>query len=75
MAGGSYQGMFRNPLVSPDILGATAGAGFGAALGIMLAKSIIMTELLVWALALPRCFSPTPWPDGFAGEIQRFFSS
>jgi iron complex transport system permease protein len=46
MAGASYQGMFRNPLVSPDILGATAGAGFGAALGIMLAKSIIMTELL-----------------------------
>lgn len=45
-AGASYQGMFRNPLVSPDILGATAGAGFGAALGIMLAKSIVMTELL-----------------------------
>lgn len=46
MAGGAYQGMFRNPLVSPDILGASAGAGFGAALGIMLAKSIVATELL-----------------------------
>ena len=35
-AGASYQGMFRNPMVSPDILGASTGAGFGAALGIML---------------------------------------
>ncbi len=33
-AGAAYQGMFKNPLVSPDILGATAGAAFGAALGI-----------------------------------------
>lgn len=36
MAGVSYQGMFRNPLVSPDILGASTGAGFGAALAILL---------------------------------------
>ncbi|HJJ29337.1 MAG TPA: iron ABC transporter permease [Methanocorpusculum sp.] len=33
-AGSSYQGMFQNPLVSPDILGASAGAGFGAACAI-----------------------------------------
>ena len=35
-AGASYQGMFQNPLVSPDILGASAGAGLGAALAIYL---------------------------------------
>lgn len=35
-AGVAYQGMFRNPMVSPDILGASSGAGFGAALGILL---------------------------------------
>jgi iron complex transport system permease protein len=35
-AGTAYQGLFRNPMVSPDILGASAGAGFGAALGILL---------------------------------------
>lgn len=35
-AGAAYQGMFRNPMVSPDILGASSGAGFGAALGILL---------------------------------------
>lgn len=33
-AGAAYQGMFQNPLVSPDILGASAGAGFGAAVAI-----------------------------------------
>ena len=36
VAGTAYQGMFRNPMVSPDILGASNGAGFGAALGILL---------------------------------------
>ncbi|CVK31924.1 membrane protein of unknown function [Methanoculleus bourgensis] len=35
-AGAAYQGMFQNPLVSPDILGASAGAGLGAALAIYL---------------------------------------
>lgn len=36
VAGASYQGTFQNPLVSPDILGASQGAAFGAALGILL---------------------------------------
>jgi iron complex transport system permease protein len=31
VSGATYQGLFRNPLVSPDILGAAAGAAFGAA--------------------------------------------
>lgn len=35
-AGASYQGVFQNPMASPDILGASAGAGFGAALAIFL---------------------------------------
>lgn len=39
VAGVFYQGMFRNPLVSPDILGASTGAGFGAALAILLGAS------------------------------------
>ena len=29
-----FQGIFQNPLVSPDVLGTTSGAGFGAALGL-----------------------------------------
>jgi iron complex transport system permease protein len=35
MSGSSYQGLFKNPMVSPDILGASAGAGFGAAMAIL----------------------------------------
>lgn len=34
-AGAAYQSIFRNPLASPSILGVSAGAGFGAALGIL----------------------------------------
>lgn len=41
ISGAAYQGMFKNPLVSPDLLGASAGAGFGAALGILLSFSLI----------------------------------
>ncbi len=36
VSGTVYQGLFRNPLVSPDILGVSAGAGFGAGISIML---------------------------------------
>ena len=35
MAGSTYQGMFRNPLVSPDILGVSSGASLGAAFAIL----------------------------------------
>lgn len=34
-SGAGYQAVFRNPLVSPGLLGVLAGAGFGAALGIV----------------------------------------
>lgn len=35
VAGGSFQGMFKNPLVSPDLLGASAGASLGACLAML----------------------------------------
>ena len=38
-AGAAYQGIFKNPMVSPDVLGASSGAGFGAALGLFLSFS------------------------------------
>jgi len=36
MSGAVYQALFRNPLVSPDILGVSSGCTFGAALGLIL---------------------------------------
>ncbi|MEM1485088.1 iron ABC transporter permease [Oscillospiraceae bacterium PP1C4] len=35
LSGASYQTLFKNPMVSPDILGVSAGAGFGAALAMV----------------------------------------
>ncbi len=48
-AGAAYQGLFRNPMVSPDILGASSGAGFGAALAILLGLGHLMIS--GWAFA------------------------
>ncbi|HEC8330328.1 MULTISPECIES: FecCD family ABC transporter permease [Providencia] len=45
IAGAAYQGMFRNPLVSPDILGVSAGAGVGAVVGIFFGQSLIYIQL------------------------------
>jgi iron complex transport system permease protein len=45
-AGSAYQGMFRNPLVSPDILGVSTGAALGAVLGIFFSHGIIVIQLL-----------------------------
>lgn len=36
LAGATYQSIFQNPLVSPDILGASSGACVGAAFGILM---------------------------------------
>lgn len=44
VSGASFQGLFRNPLVSPFILGVASGAGFGAALGILLSGATIMIQ-------------------------------
>ena len=46
VSGAAFQGLFRNPMASPDILGAYAGAGFGASLGILLGLNILGIQLL-----------------------------
>ncbi|MBG6244690.1 peptide ABC transporter substrate-binding protein [Candidatus Symbiopectobacterium sp. 'North America'] len=48
-AGTTYQGMFRNPLVSPDILGVASGAGFGACIAIWLGLPLLLIQLLAFA--------------------------
>jgi iron complex transport system permease protein len=48
-AGATYQGLFRNPLVSPDILGVAAGAGLGAALGIFMGLTVAAVQVLAFA--------------------------
>jgi iron complex transport system permease protein len=48
-AGTAYQGMFRNPLVSPDILGVSTGAALGAVLAIFLSQNILVTQAFAFA--------------------------
>ena len=45
IAGASFQGLFKNPLVSPDLLGVSNGAGFGAAIAIILSLGGILTQI------------------------------
>ena len=49
VAGTAFQGLFRNPLVSPDILGASSGAALGAVLGIYFSLGVIGIEGLAFA--------------------------
>lgn len=48
-AGSAYQGMFRNPLVSPDILGVSSGAALGAVLAIFLSSNMVVVQLFSFA--------------------------
>jgi iron complex transport system permease protein len=51
-AGTAYQTLFRNPLVSPDILGVSTGAGLGAVLGILLALPVAGIQALAFIAGL-----------------------
>jgi iron complex transport system permease protein len=49
IAGTAFQGLFRNPLVSPDILGASSGAALGAVLGIFLSLGVLAIQAMAFA--------------------------
>ncbi|WP_165253905.1 iron ABC transporter permease [Adlercreutzia sp. ZJ304] len=52
VAGAAYQGTFQNPLVSPDILGASQGAAFGAAIAILLGFTAAVVSVSAFCFAL-----------------------
>ncbi|MDR0913454.1 MAG: iron ABC transporter permease [Methanobrevibacter sp.] len=52
VVGGTFQSIFRNPLVSPDILGVSTGAGFGAALSILLSLGNYITQIFAFIFGL-----------------------
>lgn len=51
-AGAAYQGLFQNPLVSPDILAVSSGAALGAVLGIFLSLDVILIQGLAFLFGL-----------------------
>jgi iron complex transport system permease protein len=52
ISGASFQGMFRNPLVSPDILGVSSAAGFGAALAILLSGNAATIQIFAFLFGI-----------------------
>nr|WP_028308830.1 iron ABC transporter permease [Desulfitibacter alkalitolerans] len=55
-SGATFQGLFRNPLVSPDVLGVSSGAGFGAALGILAAGISGITSVYAFGFGVLSVF-------------------
>lgn len=51
-AGTAYQSVFRNPMAAPDILGASSGACFGAALAILLGFAHLGVTAMAFAASL-----------------------
>lgn len=52
MAGAAFQSIFKNPLVSSDLLGVSNGAGFGAALAILISGANIVTQIFAFIFGL-----------------------
>ena len=52
VSGVAYQGMFKNPLISPDILGVSSGAGFGASLAILFSWGMLGVQLSAFGFGL-----------------------
>jgi iron complex transport system permease protein len=52
VGGAALQGIFRNPLVGPQMIGVSSGAGFGGALAMLLFESQLMTMGMAFAFGL-----------------------
>jgi hmuU protein len=56
-AGAVYQGLFKNPLVSPDILGVSSGAAVGASIAIILSFPVFYISLTAFGFGLAAVFA------------------
>lgn len=52
ISGAACQGMFKNPLVSPDILGVSTGAGFGAVFGILISSGTLCISVSAFSFGI-----------------------
>jgi len=52
VTGAAFQGIFKNPLVDSNILGVTSGAGFGAALALLLLRPMWQVQLSAFVFGL-----------------------
>mgnify|MGYP006275188521 CR=1 FL=1 len=73
ISGAAYQNIFRNPLVSPDILGVSAGAGLGVALGLLYSSGSIIYVYLIAFAAGTAAVALTYWLSQLAGAENTMF--
>ncbi len=52
LSGAVYQGVFKNPLVSPDLLGVSAGASVGAAIAILFGLGMAMVQFFAFLVGM-----------------------
>ena len=57
ICGAATQGLFRNPLADPSLIGVTAGAAAGAAATIFFASSLSLLSVSYTHLTLPTIYS------------------
>lgn len=62
LSGAVYQGVFRNPLVSPDILGVSSGASVGAAGAILLGLGMAERQIFAFLGGILAVFLATRIP-------------
>lgn len=62
LSGAVYQSVFKNPLVSPDILGVSSGASVGAATAILLGGSLLSMQVMAFAVGLAAVLLSTAIP-------------
>ena len=62
LSGSCYQSIFKNPMVSPDLLGVSAGACVGAALAILLDLGTVYIQLFAFLCGIGTVFLTTAIP-------------
>ena len=62
LSGGAYQGVFKNPLVAPDMLGVSSGACVGASLGILLNANEAVIQIMAFAGGMLAVFAANMIP-------------
>lgn len=65
LSGTVYQGVFKNPLISPDLLGVSSGASVGAVIAIMIGTSLAQRQIIAFVGGLLAVYLTTSIPKLF----------
>ncbi len=71
LAGVTFQGLLRNPLADPYVLGTASGAALGAAIGFTRARAVVAVWLSAWCTSSPSLVLCSQWPLSIACRAGR----